>query len=51
MAWTSAKSKQIRAILVNEQKHQIDLVTALGKDLPTVIEGDERALVLSSRPT
>jgi bacterioferritin len=38
-----ALSEQIRAILVNEQEHQIDLATALGKDVPEVTEAEERA--------
>ena len=31
-----AMAEQIRAILVNEQDHQIDLATALGEDVPDV---------------
>jgi bacterioferritin len=31
-----AMAEQIRAILVNEQDHQIDLATALGVDVPVV---------------
>jgi bacterioferritin len=33
-----AMAEQIRAILVNEQDHQIDLATALGIDVPVVGE-------------
>ena len=38
-----AMAEQIRGILVNEQDHQIDLATALGKDVPDVTSPDERA--------
>jgi bacterioferritin len=38
-----ALAEQIRAILVEEQEHQIDLATALGKDVPDVTKPDERA--------
>ena len=38
-----AIAEQIREILVNEQEHQIDLATALGKDVPDVTKPDERA--------
>jgi bacterioferritin len=38
-----ALAEQIRAILVNEQEHQIDLATALGVDVPDVTRPDERA--------
>jgi bacterioferritin len=38
-----ALAEQIRGILVNEQEHQIDLATALGKDVPDVTRPDERA--------
>jgi bacterioferritin len=38
-----ALAEHIRAILVNEQEHQIDLATALGKDVPDVTEAEERA--------
>jgi bacterioferritin len=38
-----AMAEHIRAILVNEQEHQIDLATALGKDVPDVTRPDERA--------
>jgi bacterioferritin len=31
-----AMAEQIRAILVNEQDHQIDLATALGEDVPVI---------------
>jgi bacterioferritin len=38
-----AMAELIRGILVNEQDHQIDLATALGKDVPDVTKPDERA--------
>src|SRR5436309_2845360 len=38
-----AMAEHIRAILVNEQEHQIDLATALGKDVPDVTRAEERA--------
>jgi bacterioferritin len=38
-----AMAEQIRGILVNEQDHQIDLATALGKDVAEVTRADERA--------
>ncbi|HVS37772.1 MAG TPA: ferritin-like domain-containing protein [Gemmataceae bacterium] len=38
-----AMAEQIRGILVNEQDHQIDLATALGKDVPAVASPDEQA--------
>ena len=38
-----ALAEQIRAILVNEQEHQIDLATALGEDVPDVTRPEERA--------
>ncbi len=38
-----ALAEQIRSILVNEQEHQTDLATALGKDVPDVSAPDERA--------
>ena len=38
-----ALAEQIRGILVNEQEHQIDLATALGKDVPDVTTAEERA--------
>ena len=38
-----AMAEHIRAILVNEQEHQIDLATALGKDVPDVTRPHERA--------
>ena len=38
-----ALAEQIREILVNEQEHQIDLATALGKDVPDVTLPEERA--------
>src|SRR6187200_255841 len=33
-----AMAEHIRSILVNEQEHQIDLATALGKDVPDVTQ-------------
>ena len=38
-----AMAEQLRGILVNEQDHQIDLATALGKDVPDVTRPEERA--------
>jgi len=38
-----AIAEHIREILVQEQEHQIDLATALGKDVPDVSQPDERA--------
>ena len=38
-----ALAEHIRSILVQEQEHQIDLATALGKDVPDVTRSDERA--------
>jgi bacterioferritin len=38
-----AMAEHIRAILVNEQEHQIDLATALGKDVVEVTSPRERA--------
>ncbi len=38
-----ALSEQIRGILVQEQDHQIDLATALGKDVPDVASPQEQA--------
>jgi bacterioferritin len=38
-----ALAEQLRAILVNEQEHQIDLATALGKAVPDVSRPDGRA--------
>lgn len=38
-----AMAEHIRSILVNEQEHQIDLATALGKDIPEVTKPSERA--------
>jgi bacterioferritin len=38
-----AVAEHIRAILVNEQEHQIDLATALGKDVAEVTSPQERA--------
>jgi bacterioferritin len=38
-----ALAEHIREILVNEQEHQIDLGTALGKDVPDVTEEEQRA--------
>ena len=38
-----AMAEHIREILVNEQEHQIDLATALGKDVSEVTKPAERA--------
>jgi len=38
-----ALAERIRAILVNEQEHQIDLATALGQDVIDVTDPHERA--------
>ena len=38
-----AMAEHLRAILVNEQEHQIDLATALGKDVAEVTAPSERA--------
>ena len=38
-----AMGEHIRAILMDEQDHQIALATALGKDVPDVTKPDERA--------
>jgi bacterioferritin len=38
-----AMAEHIRTILVNEQEHQIDLATALGKEVPDVTAPQERA--------
>jgi len=38
-----ALAEHIREILVNEQEHQIDLATALGKDVPDVTKPQQRA--------
>jgi bacterioferritin len=38
-----AIAEHIREILVQEQEHQIDLATALGKDVPEVTQPVERA--------
>src|SRR5437879_3398416 len=38
-----AMAEVIRGILVNEQEHQIDLATALGKDVNEVTRPEERA--------
>ena len=38
-----AMAEHIRDILVHEQEHQIDLATALGKDVPDVTTPEERA--------
>jgi bacterioferritin len=38
-----AMAEHIRGILVNEQEHQIDLATALGKDVPEVTRPEEMA--------
>jgi bacterioferritin len=38
-----AMAERIRAILVDEQEHQIDLATALGKDVSDMTTAEERA--------
>ena len=38
-----AMTEQIRQILVQEQEHQIDLATALGREVPDVTRPEERA--------
>jgi bacterioferritin len=38
-----ALAEQIRAILVNEQEHQIDLATALGENVPDITTPEDRA--------
>jgi bacterioferritin len=38
-----AMAEHIRGILINEQEHQIDLATALGRDVPEVAEPSEMA--------
>ena len=38
-----ALAEQIREILVQEQEHQIDLATALGREVPDVTRPEERA--------
>jgi bacterioferritin len=38
-----AMAELIRGILVNEQEHQIDLATALGKNVPDLTTAEERA--------
>jgi bacterioferritin len=38
-----AMAEHIRAILVQEQEHQIDLASALGVEIPNVTKPDERA--------
>src|SRR3954447_21368745 len=38
-----ALAEHIRSILVDEQEHQTDLATALGKDVPDVTRPEERA--------
>ena len=38
-----AMAEHIRGILVNEQEHQTDLATALGKNVPDVTRPEERA--------
>jgi bacterioferritin len=38
-----AMAEHIREILVNEQEHQIDLATALGKDVLEVTDAEQRA--------
>ncbi len=36
-----AMAEQIRQILMTEQDHQIDLATALGDDVATIVEPEE----------
>jgi bacterioferritin len=38
-----AMAEHVRQILVNEQEHQIDLATALGKEVPDVTSASQRA--------
>jgi len=38
-----AMAEHIRKILVDEQEHQIDLATALGKDVVELTRPEERA--------
>jgi len=38
-----ALAEHLRKILVNEQEHQIDLATALGKEVPEVAPAQDRA--------
>jgi bacterioferritin len=38
-----AMAEHIREILIQEQEHQIDLATALGRNVPDVSKPDERA--------
>jgi hypothetical protein len=38
-----SRAEQIRKILVQEQEHQIDLATALGKDVVEMAATDELA--------
>jgi bacterioferritin len=38
-----AMAEHIRAILINEQEHQIDLATALGRNIPDVTSPAEQA--------
>jgi hypothetical protein len=40
---TASARSEIRKILVNEQEHQIDLATALGKDVVDVTSPEDRA--------
>jgi bacterioferritin len=35
-------AEQIRQIIVQEQDHQIDLATALGEDVPTLVDPKAR---------
>ena len=39
---SSLMAEQIREILVQEQDHQIDLATALGKDVPVILSRESR---------
>jgi bacterioferritin len=38
-----AMAEHLRQILVNEQEHQIDLATALGKEVPELTDESEQA--------
>jgi bacterioferritin len=38
-----AIAEHIRGILVNEQEHQIDLATALGKEVPELVRPEDQA--------
>lgn len=45
-----ALAEHIRAILVQEQEHQIDLATALGREVPDVSKPIERARATAETP-